>query len=467
MTSSFRVEHDSMGELKVPAEALWGAQTQRAVENFPISGVTLPRAFIAALGLVKQAAARANTQLQLLPERESQAIQAAAAEVAAGQHDRHFPIDVFQTGSGTSTNMNANEVIAALASRRLGSAVHPNDHVNMGQSSNDSIPTAVHVSAALAVRRTLVPALERLRDTLRAKEQEVAGIVKTGRTHLMDAMPVTLSQELSGWRAQIENGLARLQAVEPRLLELAQGGTAVGTGINAHPDFGRRFGAELAALSGVPFKPARNYFEAMSAQDTAVELSGQLKVVAVSLMKIANDLRWMNSGPLAGLAEIVLPALQPGSSIMPGKVNPVIPEAVTMVAAQVIGNDTTITIAGQSGNFQLNVMLPLIAYNLLQSIELLANAARALAERAIAGFTVNKARLAEALNRNPILVTALNPVIGYEKGAAIAKQAYAQGRPILEVAQQMTDLPRERLAKLLDPAELTTGGIKGGTGGGG
>jgi fumarate hydratase class II len=467
MTSSFRVEHDSMGELKVPAEALWGAQTQRAVENFPISGVTLPRAFIAALGLVKQAAARANTQLQLLPERESQAIQAAAAEVAAGQHDRHFPIDVFQTGSGTSTNMNANEVIAALASRRLGSAVHPNDHVNMGQSSNDSIPTAVHVSAALAVRRTLVPALERLRDTLRAKEQEVAGIVKTGRTHLMDAMPVTLSQELSGWRAQIENGLARLQAVEPRLLELAQGGTAVGTGINAHPDFGRRFSAELAALSGVPFKPARNYFEAMSAQDTAVELSGQLKVVAVSLMKIANDLRWMNSGPLAGLAEIVLPALQPGSSIMPGKVNPVIPEAVTMVAAQVIGNDTTITIAGQSGNFQLNVMLPLIAYNLLQSIELLANAARALAERAIAGFTVNKARLAEALNRNPILVTALNPVIGYEKGAAIAKQAYAQGRPILEVAQQMTDLPRERLAKLLDPAELTTGGIKGGTGGGG
>ena len=468
MTSSFRVEHDSMGELKVPAEALWGAQTQRAVENFPISGVTLPRAFIAALGLVKQAAARANTQLQLLPERESQAIQAAAAEVAAGQHDRHFPIDVFQTGSGTSTNMNANEVIAALASRRLGSPVHPNDHVNMGQSSNDSIPTAVHVSAALAVRRTLAPALERLRDTLRAKEQEVAGIVKTGRTHLMDAMPVTLSQELSGWRVQIENGLARLQAVESRLLELAQGGTAVGTGINAHPDFGRRFGTELAALTGVPFKPARNYFEAMSAQDTAVELSGQLKVIAVSLMKIANDLRWMNSGPLAGLAEIALPALQPGSSIMPGKVNPVIPEAVTMVAAQVIGNDTTITIAGQSGNFQLNVMLPLIAYNLLQSIELLSNAARALAERAIAGFTVNKAHLAEALNRNPILVTALNPVIGYERGAAIAKQAYAQGRPILEVAQQMTDLPCEQLAKLLDPAALTTGGIKGGgTGGGG
>jgi fumarate hydratase class II len=283
----------------------------------------------------------------------------------------------------------------------------------------------------------------------------------------MDAMPVTLSQELSGWRTQIENGLARLKATEPRLLELAQGGTAVGTGINAHPEFGRRFCAELSAITGVPFSPARNYFEAMSAQDTAVELSGQLKVIAVSLMKIANDLRWMNSGPLAGLGEIALPALQPGSSIMPGKVNPVIPEATTMVATQVIGNDVTITIAGQSGNFQLNVMLPLIAYNLLQSIEILANAARALADRAIKGFTVNEARLAEALDKNPILVTALNPVIGYEKGAAIAKKAYAEGRPILEVAQQMTDLPREQLTKLLDPAELTRGGIKGGTSGGG
>jgi fumarate hydratase class II len=467
MTSSFRVEHDSMGELKVPAEALWGAQTQRAVENFPISGLTLPRGFISAIGLVKQAAARANTQLQLLGERESQAIQAAAAEVAAGKHDRHFPIDVFQTGSGTSTNMNANEVIAALASARLGSAVHPNDQVNMGQSSNDSIPTALHVSAALAVRQRLLPALTHLRDVLQAKEREVAGIVKTGRTHLMDAMPVTLSQELSGWRAQIENGIARVQSVDPRLLELAQGGTAVGTGINAHPDFGRRFSAELATITAVPFRTARNYFEAMSAQDTAVELSGQLKVVAVSLMKIANDLRWMNSGPLAGLAEIALPALQPGSSIMPGKVNPVIPEATTMVAAQVIGNDTTITIAGQSGNFQLNVMLPLIAYNLLQSIEILGNAATALADRAIAGFTVNRTRLSEALDRNPILVTALNPVIGYEKGAAIAKKAYAEGRPILEVAQKMTDLPREQLERLLDPAELAKGGIKGGTSGGG
>ena len=467
MTSSFRTERDSMGELKVPAEALWGAQTQRAVENFPISGLAMPREFIAALGLVKQAAARANRGLKLLDARIAQAVDAAAAEVAAGRHDRHFPIDVFQTGSGTSSNMNANEVIASLASRRLGTAVHANDHVNMGQSSNDVIPTAIHVSAALAVRRELIPALEHLRDVLRTKEREVAGIVTTGRTHLMDAMPVTLAQELSGWRIQIENGVARLQSVEPRLLALAQGGTAVGTGINAHPDFGTRFSEELAALTGVAFVPARNYFEALSAQDTAVELSGQLKVLAVSLMKIANDLRWMNSGPLAGLGEIALPALQPGSSIMPGKVNPVIPEAVTMVAAQVIGNDATITVAGQSGNFQLNVMLPVIAHNLLGSIRLLAAVTRALADRAIAGFRVNTTRLAEALDRNPILVTALNPVIGYEKGAAIAKKAYAKGRPIRELAAQMTDLPREQLDKLLDPAELTTGGIKGGGGGGG
>ena len=467
MTSSFRTERDSMGELKVPAEALWGAQTQRAVENFPISGRAMPREFIAALGLVKQAAARANRGLKLLDARIAQAVDAAAAEVAAGHHDRHFPIDVFQTGSGTSSNMNANEVIASLASRRVGTAVHANDHVNMGQSSNDVIPTAIHVSAALAVRRELIPALEHLRDVLRTKEREVAGIVTTGRTHLMDAMPVTLAQELSGWRIQIENGVARLQSVEPRLLALAQGGTAVGTGINAHPDFGTRFSEELAALTGVAFVPARNYFEALSAQDTAVELSGQLKVLAVSLMKIANDLRWMNSGPLAGLGEIALPALQPGSSIMPGKVNPVIPEAVTMVAAQVIGNDATITVAGQSGNFQLNVMLPVIAHNLLGSIRLLAAVTRALADRAIAGFRVNTTRLAEALDRNPILVTALNPVIGYEKGAAIAKKAYAEGRPIRELAAQMTDLPREQLDKLLDPAELTTGGIKGGGGGGG
>ena len=466
MTSSFRVEHDSMGELKVPAEALWGAQTQRAVQNFPISGRTMPAEFIGALGLVKQAAARANKGLKLLEGRVADAIDAAAAEVAAGRHQAQFPLDVFQTGSGTSSNMNANEVIAALATRRLGAAVHPNDHVNMCQSSNDVIPTAIHVSAALALRRALMPALEHLRDVLRTRERELATVVKTGRTHLMDAMPVTFGQEISGWRTQIEHDMARLAAVEPRLLALAQGGTAVGTGINAHPDFGARFCEELASLTGVAFVPAGNYFEALSSQDTAMELSGQLKVTAVSLMKIANDLRWMNSGPLAGLGEIALPALQPGSSIMPGKVNPVIPEATTMVAAQVIGNDMTISVAGQSGNFQLNVMLPVIADNLLESIRLLAEVSRVLADSAIAGFTVNKARLAEALDRNPILVTALNPVIGYEKGAAIAKKAYAEGRPVLDVAAEVTRLPREQLAKLLDPADLTTGGIKGGGGGG-
>jgi fumarate hydratase class II len=353
-------------------------------------------------------------------------------------------------------------VIAHLASTHLGRAVHPNDHVNMGQSSNDVIPTVIHVSAALELEQKLLPALERLAKALERKALELRDVVKTGRTHLMDAMPVTFQQELGGWRAQIENGRARLEATRPRLLALAQGGTAVGTGINAEPRFGKVFAAKLASTTAIPFKPNSNYFEALSAQDTALELSGQLKVVAVSLMKIANDLRWMNSGPLAGLGEIALPALQPGSSIMPGKVNPVVPEAVAMVAAQVIGNDATVTVAAQSGNFQLNVMLPVIALNLLQSVELLATAAQLLADSAIAGFTVNRARIAEALDRNPILVTALNPVIGYEKGAAIAKKAYAEGRPILEVAQKSTDLGKKELERLLDPLELTRGGIKGG-----
>ncbi|MGQ0833469.1 MAG: class II fumarate hydratase [Gammaproteobacteria bacterium] len=467
MAASHRIERDSMGELKVPADALWGAQTQRAVQNFPISGLTMPREFLRALGLIKRAAAAANARLGLLDADVAKAVERAASEVADGRRDAHFPIDVFQTGSGTSTNMNANEVIARIASDVLGKPVHPNDHVNMGQSSNDVIPTAIHVSAALALRERLRPALEHLAKTIAAKEREIGDIVKTGRTHLMDAMPVTFGQELSAWRTQIENGIARLDGVEPRLLALAQGGTAVGTGINAHPDFGSTFAAELARETRLPFKPSGNYFESLSSQDTAVELSGQLKVIAVSLMKIANDLRWMNSGPLAGLGEIALPALQPGSSIMPGKVNPVIPESTAMVAAQVIGNDVTITVAGQSGNFQLNVMLPVIAHNLLESVRLLANASRALADHAIAGFTVNRARLAEALDRNPILVTALNPVIGYEKGAAIAKKAYAEGRPIREVAEKLTDVSRDELARLLDPAALTRGGIKGGTGGGG
>jgi len=458
---SFRVEHDSMGELKVPADALWGAQTQRAVQNFPFSGYAMPRAFIRALGLIKASAATVNLGLGILDANRAKAIESASLEVAEGKHDRHFPIDVFQTGSGTSTNMNANEVIAHLASARSGAdKVHPNDHVNMGQSSNDVIPTAIHVSAALAVKEKLLPALKHLAETIEAKSMETAKVVKTGRTHLMDAMPVTLGQELSGWATQVRYGIARVESTAPRLNALAQGGTAVGTGINAHPEFGKRIAAELAKRTGVAFKTSKNYFESLSSQDAAVELSGQLKTVAVSLMKIANDLRWMNSGPLAGLGEIALPALQPGSSIMPGKVNPVIPEATAMVAAQVIGNDMAITVAGQSGNFQLNVMLPVIGHNLLQSIELLANASRALADSAIKSFTVNEDRLREALDKNPILITALNAVIGYEKGAAIAKQAYKQRRPILDVAKEMTDLSEARLKELLDPAGLTKGGIK-------
>ena len=457
---SYRKERDSMGELHVPAEALWGAQTQRAVENFPVTGLAMPRAFIRALGLIKWAAAGANSELGLIETPKAMGIQAAALEVAEGVHDSQFPIDVFQTGSGTSSNMNANEVIATLASRALGTEIHPNDDVNMGQSSNDVIPTAIHVSAALLLVEDLLPSLQQLQETIEARAKEFDEVVKTGRTHLMDAMPVRLSQELGGWATQISHASARLTDTLPRLSSLAQGGTAVGTGINAHPKFGAKIAKLLSEQTGHQFEPAVNYFEALSSQDTAVELSGQLKVLAVALTKIANDLRWMNSGPLAGLGEIELPPLQPGSSIMPGKVNPVIPEAVAMVAAQVIGNDATITVAGQSGSFQLNLMLPVIAYNLLQSIGMLANASALLADKAIAGFTVNRERLAEAVNRNPILVTALNPVIGYEKGAAIAKKAYAEGRPIREVAAELTDLTDEELDRLLDAVELTRGGIK-------
>jgi fumarate hydratase class II len=456
----YRIEKDSMGELKVPADALWGAQTQRAVQNFPISGRAMPAGFIAAVGLVKWAAAGANEELGLLEPGAAAAIREAADAVAAGRHDDHFPVDVFQTGSGTSTNMNANEVIANLASRIADSPVHPNDHVNMGQSSNDVIPTAIHVSAALAVERELLPALEHLAAAIEKKAADCREIVKTGRTHLMDAMPVRMDQELGAWATQVRSGMARVHGTVPRLCRLAQGGTAVGTGINAHPEFGARFAAQLAARTGIDFRSSEDYFESLSCQDTAVELSGQLKTVAVSLMKIANDLRWMNSGPLAGLGEIALPALQPGSSIMPGKVNPVIPEATAMVAAQVIGNDAAITVAGQSGSFQLNVMLPLVADRLLDSLHVLSTVARALADRAIVGFTVNEDNLRTALERNPILVTALNPVIGYELGAATAKKAYAEGRPIREVALEMTDLGEEELARLLDPAGLTEGGIR-------
>ena len=461
MTATTRVERDSLGSLDVPAEALWGAQTQRAIQNFPPSGLRMPRAFIEALALIKHAAAGANAELGDLPAAVAAAIQDAALKVAAGAYDDQFPVDVFQTGSGTSSNMNANEVIGSLASRALGAAVHPNDQVNMSQSSNDVVPTAIHVSAALLLHRELQPALNRLQDALSKRGAELADIVKTGRTHLMDAMPITLSQELGAWQSQISDCEARLAAVTPRLHALAQGGTAVGTGINARAQFGAVFARQLARHTGIAFRPADNYFAALAGQDTAVELSGQLKVLSVSLMKIANDLRWMNSGPLAGLAEIALPALQPGSSIMPGKINPVVAEAVTMIAAQVIGNDSTITLGGQSGNFQLNVMLPVIAYNLLQSLKLLAIGCRNLADLAIAGFSVNRERIQDALARNPILVTALNPIIGYEKGAAVAKKAYREGRPILDVAAEMTDLSLEELRRLLDPKSLTEGGIKG------
>jgi fumarate hydratase class II len=456
----FRVERDSLGELQVPASALWGPQTQRAVDNFPISALRMPRDFIRALGLIKWAAATTNHELQQLDAKRAAAIQKAALEVADGRHDSQFPVDVFQTGSGTSSNMNANEVIARVASQYGNTSVHPNDHVNMSQSSNDVIPTAIHVSALLGIEQHLLPALAYLSAVIARRIGDIGEIVKTGRTHLMDAMPVTFGQELGGWRAQIDHGSARIMESRARLQWIALGGTAVGTGINAHPRFATRAAKYLSVKSGLELKPSQNYFESMSSQDAAVELSGQLKTVAVSLMKIANDLRWMNSGPLAGLGEIALPALQPGSSIMPGKVNPVIPEAVAMVAAQVIGNDATITIAGQSGNFQLNVMLPVIAYNLTQSIDLLSNASRVLADTAIAGMTVNESRVSAALERNPILITALNPVIGYEAGAKIAKQAYAEGRPVRDVAAEQTQLSEDELRRLLDPRELTKGGVK-------
>ncbi|VAW97596.1 Fumarate hydratase class II [hydrothermal vent metagenome] len=457
-----RIEKDSMGEVQVPLDALYGAQTQRAIDNFPISGLAIPNALIRALGLIKHSAAVANQTLGLLDAERSNAIQAAAQEVIDGKHNSQFPIDIFQTGSGTSSNMNANEVIAAIANKKISNnnnKIHPNDHVNMGQSSNDVFPTAIHISACLQLETHLLPSLRYLSETLNNKAQQTKDIVKTGRTHLMDAMPVTFGQEISAWAAQIQHNQYRIQATLTRIRALVQGGTAVGTGINAHPEFAEKFVAALNLLTDFKFTNMDNLFVGLASQDSAVELSGQLKTLAVSIMKISNDLRWMNSGPLAGLGEIALPALQPGSSIMPGKVNPVIPEAVAMVCAQVIGNDSAICIGGQSGNFQLNVMLPMIAYNLLNSIILLGNASRLLADKAIKDFTVNNDNLSQALNRNPILVTALNSVIGYEKGAAIAKKAYAEQRTVIDVALEMTDLSQEELVKLLDPEKLTKGGI--------
>jgi fumarate hydratase, class II len=459
-----RIERDSMGEMEVPADALYGASTARAVENFPISDLRYTRQMIRAIGLIKKAAAQVNEDLGLLSSEKSTLIQQAAREVADGRWDEHFPIDIFQTGSGTSTNMNANEVIATRAAQIAGTErpVHPNDHVNMCQSSNDVIPASIHLSAYLAIGEALLPAMEHLQSTLETKAGETRDIVKMGRTHLMDAMPVTVGQEVSGWAAQVKQSRDRIEATFPRLGQLALGGTAVGTGINAHPEFGKRIAEVLSRETGLSLREADNHFEAQATQDTAAEVSGQLKTYATALMKIANDLRWMNSGPQGGLGEIKLPALQPGSSIMPGKVNPVISEATMMVCAQIMGNDVTITIGAQHGNFELNVMLPVIGYNLVQSVELLTSTSRVLADKAVAGFEVNEEAMSEVVEKNPIMVTALNAIIGYEKGAEIAKRAYAEDRRVKDLALELTDLSEEELDRLLDPKDLTKGGIRGG-----
>ncbi|MCK8130012.1 aspartate ammonia-lyase [Pseudoalteromonas sp. S1610] len=457
--SNFRTESDSMGTLNVPADALYKAQTQRAINNFTISSLTMPQQFIIALAYIKQAAAIANFKLGHLDKTKANAIDHACQEIIDGKHYEHFPVDIFQTGSGTSSNMNANEVIASLASKHANQAIHPNDDVNMGQSSNDVIPTAIALSSAISVDKKLLPALANLADALEQKKADIGHIVKTGRTHLMDAMPITFEQTLSAWQSQVKHAASSIEHALIRVCELAQGGTAVGTGINADPQFAALFATQLTEKVGIQFTPSDNFFYNIGSQDAIVALSGQLKVYAVAQMKIANDLRWMNSGPLAGLSEIELEALQPGSSIMPGKVNPVIPEAAAMVSAQVIGNDATITVAGQAGNFELNVMLPVIAYNILQSAEILANSAQALADKAIASFKVNQNQIDKALTKNPILVTALNPVIGYEKAAKIAKQAYQQAQPIIDIAEQETDLSRSELEALLNPAKLTQGGL--------
>lgn len=455
MTRKTRTERDSLGTVEVPSGALYGAQTQRAVDNFKISELSLPEHFITTLAQIKAASALANAELGLLSRDYAEAIVTAADRISAGEHLDQFPVDVFQTGSGTSSNMNMNEVLSSLVKQEIGIRLHPNDHINMSQSSNDVIPTCIHVSALLQMENRLLPGLRHLIVTLIRKRSTVMHIVKTGRTHLMDAMPVRMDQEISGWLQQVQDCITRLESVRPRLSQVAQGGTAVGTGVNAPKTFSRLFCRHLSMRTGLTLQPAANHFSAQASQDTAVELSGQLKTCATMLMKIANDLRWMNSGPLAGLGEIELPTLQPGSSIMPGKVNPVIPEAVMMAAAQVCGNDTSISICAQHGNFQLNTMLPLIGYNLLQSEQLVANAAIALADKAISGFTVNRSHIEATLARNPVLVTALNPVLGYERAAALAKQAYSECRPIIDVVTEQTDLEREEVERLLNPRHLT------------
>ena len=461
----FRIEKDSLGKVNVPAKALWGAQTQRAVDNFPISGIKMDfpftKSFVSSLGLIKDAAAKANLKLKLISSKKSKAISKAAKEVWQEKHHHQFPIDVFQTGSGTSSNMNANEVIANLASKYSKLTISPNDDVNMSQSSNDVIPTAIKVSAHMDLTKKLFPALDGLILAIEKKADSLSGTVKTGRTHLMDAMPIDFSEELRAWSSQLNSSKEMLIILEKKLLELPQGGTAVGSGINAHKQFAKCFAQEISKLSGSGYKfvVSKNFYHDLSAQDCSVQLSGELKNLALILMKISNDLRWMNSGPLAGLSEIELKALQPGSSIMPGKVNPVIPEAVAMASADVIGNDVSITVASQSGNFQLNVMLPVIAYNLLKSINLLSGAMNVLSKKAIGSFKVNYKNLEISLSKNPILVTALNPIIGYEKAALIAKKAYKENRPILDVAAEETDISYAKLKRLLDPSKLSKGGL--------
>ena len=453
-----RIEKDSLGEVKVPKKALWGAQTQRAIENFPISGIKFKfpfgRSFIKALGLVKYSAAVANQDLGNLTIKKANALKASAKMVISGEVDDHFPLDVFQTGSGTSTNMNANEVIANLASKKLGETVSPNDDVNMSQSSNDTIPTAICISALLDMEELLIPGLDTLTKEIDEKAKKLKGTIKTGRTHLMDAMPIDFAQELSGWSAQLKSCKSSILSANKRMMELPQGGTAIGTGVNSHKNFSKNFCEALDKVSGLKVKPASNFFQGLSSQDNAAELSSALKNLSLVLMKICNDLRWMNSGPLTGLSDIELEALQPGSSIMPGKVNPVIPEAVSMACADVIGNDLTISIAVQNGNFQLNVMLPVIAYNLLKSINLLGNCMPLLAKKCVKSFKVNKKSVQENLNKNPILVTALNPIIGYKKAAEIAKKAYQEQRAIIDVAEEMTTIERKELESLLDPKNL-------------
>ena len=461
--SDFRIEKDSMGDVKVPKDAYYGAQTQRAVDNFPVSGIKFSRGFIEAIGLVKKSAATVNEALDQLDDSITDPIQSAAQEVVDGDFDHDFAIDIFQTGSGTSTNMNANEIIAKRANELKGddteTEIHPNDHVNYGQSSNDVVPTSIRVAAVIAVTKNLIPAMQHLKDAFLEKGKEFSDVVKTGRTHLMDAMPVTIEQEFGGYARQLQLGIDRLESAMERITELPQGGTAVGTGLNTHPNFGRRMAETLSQAIDIEFKEAENHFEAQSTVDAPVELSGQLKTIATGLMKIGNDLRWMNSGPNSGIGEIKLEALQPGSSIMPGKINPVIEESITMVCAQVIGNDSAITVAGQSGNFELNVMLPVVAHNLLESIDILANAVRNLADRSVSRLSVNKERIADMVERNPVLVTALNPIIGYDKGSKIAKKAFKEGRSVKEVAREMTDLSDEELDEALDPIKMTKGGF--------